>query len=344
MTIIQSRRGRRHGPALSQEVELLLGQGNQAYVDNKPQDAVRIMTEVIRIEPRAFQAYSVLSMCYRSLGERQKALTFAIFGAHLRHDAEEWHAFAKESEERGFMEQALICLTRATKLDPNNLAFLWDKAVLAQEIDNLQAARAALLALLKRVPHDTGVLEQLRHILVELGELQLCADLYQQAFDYYTSIQAFTGLSSHDQPTSIDPSLTGTSADLDPLPALQESQEFQSKGEFTLMEVLVLADLYNTLGRYEKAITVIRAGCRWLDGRADQKYWDACPDDREYDPEDYDRKSEHDDNLGSLPMERGFYPLDVNARHRLAIARLKANDIEEGLVSGRLLMWNVVGD
>lgn len=284
------------------------------------------MTEVIRIEPRVPAAYSVLSMCYRDLGERQKALTFAIFGAHLRHDSEEWHSLAKESRELGLLDQALVCLTRATKLEPDNLAALWDRAILAQELEYLPIARNSYLALLKHIPHDTGVLAELRHILIELDELKLCADLYQQAFDHYTSIDpkgssihAFSQSTPH--PENIDPSLASTSN----IPMNENACEF------TLIEILVLADLYNTLGRYEKAIKTIRAGSRWLDGRANQKYWDACNDDREFDPEGVTRNSNEEDPRTPF-VRQGFYPLDINARHRLAIARLKLGDTEEGQV------------
>lgn len=100
-------------------------------------------------------------------------------------------------------------------------------------------------------------------------------------------------------------------------------------GGFGLMEVLVLADLFNTLGEHESAIDVIRKGCRWLQGRAEQVYWDACDDDREYDlPETGPRPGVGED--GSV--EPGRFPLDINARHRLAVARIKMGEIEEGRV------------
>ena len=55
------------------------------------------MTEVIRIEPRAIAAWTVLAGCHRDLNEPLKALQLSIIGAHLRHDAEEWHKLAVQS-------------------------------------------------------------------------------------------------------------------------------------------------------------------------------------------------------------------------------------------------------
>ena len=82
---------------LSQQVKALIGEGNQAYIDGKIQESIQIMQEVIRIEPRAMSAWSVLANCYHDLGQPQKALQLRIMGAHLHHDAEEWERLAKES-------------------------------------------------------------------------------------------------------------------------------------------------------------------------------------------------------------------------------------------------------
>jgi general transcription factor 3C polypeptide 3 (transcription factor C subunit 4) len=56
------------------------------------------MQEVIRIEPRASAAWSVLAQCYEDMKESQKALQLRIMAAHLRHDAEEWDRLARESK------------------------------------------------------------------------------------------------------------------------------------------------------------------------------------------------------------------------------------------------------
>lgn len=55
------------------------------------------MQEVIRIEPRAASAWSVLAQCYADMNEHQKALQLRIMAAHLRHDADEWDRLASQS-------------------------------------------------------------------------------------------------------------------------------------------------------------------------------------------------------------------------------------------------------
>ena len=88
---------RQAGPVLSQQVRALIGDGNQAYVDNNLSEATRIMQEVIRIEPRAASAWSVLAQCYEDLHQPQKALQLRIMAAHLMHDADEWDRLAVQS-------------------------------------------------------------------------------------------------------------------------------------------------------------------------------------------------------------------------------------------------------
>ncbi|KAL7280359.1 hypothetical protein ACG7TL_005282 [Trametes sanguinea] len=265
--------------------------------------------EVIRIEPRAAAAWSVLAQCYDDMGERGKALQLRIMAAHLNHDADEWGELAQHSRALGYNQQALYCYGKMYHLDPTNVSALWDRASLAKEIGDLKIARSTMLAMLKRLPHHLPVLDELRPILIELNDLPLCAELFQGAFDHFHA--AF-------------PSGRG----VDP-----ETGAEVPGGGFGLMHLLVLADLYNTLGDYGKAIDVIRKGCRWLQGRAAQKFWDACEDDREWDAPESGAQRVSDGE-----MQPGMYPLDVNARHRLAIARIKNGDIEEGKMHAKIVL------
>lgn len=296
---------RQVGPALSQQVRSLIGDGNQAYVDNNLQEAIGIMQEVIRIEPRAAAAWSVLAQSYTDMGQPQKALQLRIMAAHLRHDADEWDRLANQSREQGYNQQALYCYRKVYSLDPTNVNALWDRASLAKEIGDLRTARNAFFAILKRFPHDLTVLSELRPVLIELSELSVCVDLFKQAFGHYQKTY----------PSGRGMDITSNTEVLG--------------GGFGLMELLVMADLFNTLEEYENAIDVIRKGCRWLQGRADQMYWDACDDDREYDLPEMPPRGGAVEDGGVAP---GRFPLDINARHRLAVARIKMGEIEEGKV------------
>lgn len=92
----------------------------------------------------------------------------------------------------------------------------------------------------------------------------------------------------------------------------------------------MLADLHNTLGQYQRTVETIRRGCRWLQGRASQKFWDAIPDDREWDIPGPNGEPTRAVTAGEI--QPGMHLLDINARQRLAIARIKLGDSQEGKV------------
>ena len=170
-------------------------------------------------------------------------------------------------------------------------------------------ARLSFPAILKQIPHDLTVLAEIRPVLIELDDLELCAKLFDEAFAHYQNVFP------NGQVTPSDPSGGAT---------------------FGLLEVLVLADLDNTLKRHERAVETIRRGCRWLQGRAAQKFWDASEDDREWDlPAGPNGESTRVVSDGEV--QPGMYPLDINARHRLAIARIRLGDTAEGKVSPQFL-------
>ncbi|RDX56401.1 TPR-like protein [Lentinus brumalis] len=311
----KKKRGRRSGPVLSQEVRALIGDGNQAYIDGNVQEAVRVMQEVIRIEPRAPQPWKVLAQCHDDMGESKKGLQLRIMAAHLHHDPDEWAELAEKSRALQYHQQALYCYGKIYHLDPTNMGALWDRASLAKEIGDMKVARSTMLTMLKRLPYNLTVLDEIRPILIELNDLALCAQLFQTAFEHYV-VEFPTG-------RGVDPD---TGAEV-------------PGGGFTLMHILVLADLYNTLGEYARAADTIRKGCRWLQGRAAQKFWDACEDDREWDvPESGLVRG------GDGEVQPGMYPLDVNARHRLAIARIKAGDVEEGKMHAKMILGQDVAE
>lgn len=44
--------------------------------------------------------------------------------------------------ERGHLQQALYCYKKATQLDPNNVDALWDRALLAKDINDVKGVRS----------------------------------------------------------------------------------------------------------------------------------------------------------------------------------------------------------
>lgn len=201
----------------------------------------------------------------------------------------------------GFLQQALYCFRKACSLNPHDVNAQWERAVVAKELGDLRTAKTSLLSILKRSPHDVGVLEELRPVLVELSEVPFGLELYQKAFDFYQT--------SYPNGKAIDAS----------------GVEIPGGG-FNEIHIIILADFYNSVHNPEKTIHTVRRGARWLQGRLDQRFWDNEGDDREFDFPGYPRQDK------TALINDVSYPLDINLRHRLAIARFMLGDHEEGKV------------
>jgi general transcription factor 3C polypeptide 3 (transcription factor C subunit 4) len=105
---------------------------------------------------------------------------------------------------------------------------------------------------------------------------------------------------------------------------------------------MALADCYNGINDPSSAIRTIRNGARWLQGRAQkEKWWENVGDDREFDVPGFARGGGASvaGGDGAGEMAQGFYDLDLNLRHRLAVARLKLGDEDEGKVGTRRLIY-----
>ncbi|KIJ10461.1 hypothetical protein PAXINDRAFT_16547 [Paxillus involutus ATCC 200175] len=95
------------------------------------------------------------------------------------------------------------------------------------------------------------------------------------------------------------------------------------------------------MNEYQRAIDTIRKGCRWLQGRVAQKFWDVCDDDREYDLP-HEEGSDGVQRAGNV--QPGYYPLDINARHRLTVAQIKIGDAEEAKMHANIVLAQDVLD
>jgi general transcription factor 3C polypeptide 3 (transcription factor C subunit 4) len=71
---------------------------------------------------------------------------------------------------------------------------------------------------------------------------------------------------------------------------------------------------------------------RWLQGRREQRYWDSCVDDREFDLLELEGGAQRGGSGDDNDVSSGRFPLDINARHRLAVGRIKMGDMEEAKV------------
>ncbi|EJT97237.1 TPR-like protein [Dacryopinax primogenitus] len=284
------RKGKRRARAqYSEEVRALLTSAQTAFVDQNPQEAIRIAREAVRIEPRAIEGWSVLAGVFAELGDVDAALKFRIMRAHMTAESGIWKDLAAESLALDLPRQALYCYRKLLQINPHHEDAIWDRAYLLKAMGELDQALKGFENLLQLNPHNPNVLFQIYQVCLESSNLSRALFLYQSAFDFF--------------------------------------RKFPPNEElFGIPSLSILADLQISVGNLEGAIQTVKSGARWLQNRSNESFWDLIEDDREFDPPGFTREAVEGQEEDQPP---GYHPLPFELRHRLAIARLKGgNDAE----------------
>ncbi|CAE6500210.1 unnamed protein product, partial [Rhizoctonia solani] len=242
-------KGRARGPRqvqLSQEVNHFLGQAHDAYASGDRETAIKLLQDVITIEPGVANAWGTLAFCYEDVGDTLRALKLRIMAAHLEGDADQWVELGLKSREIGSMEQAVYCYRNAARLDKTNPDILWDYAFCLRESGQTQKAIKTYESILQILPHDLTILAHLRGLLVQTGDLARATEYYSNAFEHYLS----TPFRPPAPEMVIDPALAAPTGE----PA----------SDFGTREIATLADLVSGLGEHAHAVEVVIRGAEWL--------------------------------------------------------------------------------
>ncbi|BGP05258.1 transcription factor TFIIIC subunit tfc4 [Rhodotorula toruloides] len=285
----------------SPEVKRLLGQANSAYAEGRLQEAIELLSEVVRIDPIIRVSWYTLATIYEELGEREKAVQCKIVATHLlgkKEASSEWGDLGRECRDVGLLHQAIYCFTQAIKVNKDDVDAMWDRATLLKLSGATNMAIKAFFALLTLLPHDPGVLRELAPMLASTHQFAKASSILLSAFAYYRS------LVPHVNRDTVGYLATYGYSDLE-----------------------TLADFLNVQRNWAESVRVIRQGVRWLQGRESETGWDTLEDDREYDEE---RKIRGGWEKGNTWFEdEPTYELDVRLRSRLGLARLGMGWVEE---------------
>lgn len=293
--------------ALSVEVQALMQQATDAYLDADPEEVISILEEVIRIEPTVRKAWSTLALCFSDQGRHDKAIQARIVEATLTpRSPQPWIDLAHDSIELGLREQTLYCFEQAIKSSREKdkrdvLDVMWDRVELLENNGDVKEAVAALKAILKVRQHNSEVLTRLVPILLSMDRVSEAVSLLEKCRDF--NMKHF------------------------PRPERGEGLRFAS---YRNSEIATLADLMLMSNEPLNALHTIRQGARWLQGRGHEAWWDEIlDDDREFD-ESRESDAREAAELGRRVDRAPVYEqLDPQLRLRLAHARIRMGDWDE---------------
>ncbi|GAA5997999.1 hypothetical protein JCM5350_002855 [Sporobolomyces pararoseus] len=278
----------------SPEVQRLLFTANEHYAQGRLEQAIEILSEIIRIDPIIRVTWYTLATIYEEKEEKEKAIQCKIVATHLsgsKDAAGDWADLANESRDLGLLHQAIYCFTQAVKSNKGDVNCMWDRAYLLKMSGATKMAIRAFQALLELLPHDPGVLRELAPLLASERLYSQAVQLLLSAFSYYReTVPQVTTETCH----------------------LLNSYGYE--------DLETLADFLIAQKQFSECVRVIKQGVRWMQGRDAETEWDTVQDDREFDPE---RKVRPNWDKGNQWLEREpVYELDVRLRARLGIARL----------------------
>ncbi|MCP9262602.1 RNA polymerase Rpb7 protein [Dirofilaria immitis] len=128
-------------------LDALIGQANVIYAKGQTREALTMLLEVIRQEPRNPEPYRQVADIYNDLNRPQKSLQYGLLAAHLngnRTSSVEWADLGDYALKLDKSEEAAACYGRAIRADPSN-HFYYEK-----RIDALEKAGLNVLAMRTR--------------------------------------------------------------------------------------------------------------------------------------------------------------------------------------------------
>lgn len=194
------------------------------------------------------------------------------------------------------MTQALYCLRKALKVDSSRVDILWQLVSIYRANGQAKKAVEALRKIHKAEPaflRDFNLLMEMQPVFQTTQQWNLAANIFGDAFVFHFA----TFASPEDNRSDIE-----------------------ERNTMELEHIVVYVDYLLKSGDPETAISVIHRGQRWLQGRKSEKAWDVLDDDSEYAPAKGDEEAP------------GRPELDIQLRHKLAIARLRLGQHDEAMV------------
>lgn len=281
---------------LDPEIRMNLSLANEAFVRKDMQVALNKYLEVIKMDPRNFNAYKTIGEIYKSQGRLHECCNYWLLAANFQSwDSGFWANVADLSSELGYIDQAIYCYTRAISSDSTkNPQFIFERAMLYKEKKQYGRALEGFQKVHAIFPTDSGIVKQLASVYVEQKRLNDGINLYMNILDQNMN---------PDHDTQVP--------------------------KFDWTELNILTELYLTQHSYQIGIKVVKLVSRWIQNRLDETWWDEQANvDIEFDNRRFDFFKLKPELKASMTRE---YSLPIDIRFKLGLLRLGLSDKDEAM-------------
>eukprot|EP01105_Mastigella_eilhardi_P004712 TRINITY_DN1632_c0_g2_i8.p1 TRINITY_DN1632_c0_g2~~TRINITY_DN1632_c0_g2_i8.p1 ORF type:complete len:671 (+),score=251.82 TRINITY_DN1632_c0_g2_i8:22-2013(+) len=150
---------------LSPVLESMVGEANMLYVSGDYEKAKKLLLEIVRQAPNVPDPYQTLGMIYRESGEPKRAMDFFLIAAHIApSNVTLWKDLTNQALAMKLNPQAIYCLSKALRVEPNDLAMLWQRAMLYLDSGDTQKCIDDLRAILRLQPQRVDVAMELSRV------------------------------------------------------------------------------------------------------------------------------------------------------------------------------------
>ncbi|KAM7196003.1 hypothetical protein V8F20_007197 [Naviculisporaceae sp. PSN 640] len=298
------------------DIQFRLSLATNSFEQKDYEGAIKMLSEVIRINSETYQAWTLLSTVHEELGDREKATMCLLTAAHLvPKNVPVWlnaAAYALEGvedmedgspEKTQALARAIDCYSKALTADKRNIEARTGKADVLMMQGNSALALMQYYKALEFKPFNIRTVRNMADVALDVKDPRKPAE---------NAKKAYKRLIEH----------------------LQEKGTLMAEeGMFEWSDLRIYLEFFGILEQWGDAARELKEVSRWLLGRREEGYvWSGMgeqEDDREWDLNDDRRIQVPEFEPARFPLESYGAGLPVDLRARLYYYRFKMGMVEE---------------
>ncbi|AQK50204.1 tetratricopeptide repeat (TPR)-containing protein [Zea mays] len=183
------RRGRKKGTKNKGSAEVIkkLGDATLLFAEEKFNEAIPILHEIVRIAPNLSDSYYLLGSIYSEIGELDKAINFLMLAAYVSpKDASLWKKLIPLAKKKGDASLARHCILKAMNADPEDVDLKYLCGYMYHNLCEYQKAAEIYEQIVRIYPANSAVRKVAAQMYRECGQIDNAINLLKDYADTQT--------------------------------------------------------------------------------------------------------------------------------------------------------------